>query len=250
MTTESEIAFVAGATGYVGRFVVEELRALGIRTVAHVRPDSSSLAEWRTKLEALGAELDTTAWDESAMKETLARVRPTLVFGLLGTTRKRASKAKKEGRDPEAESYEKVDYGMTVMLIRGAQAAGTSPRFVYLSAAGVPESPTGNAYYDARSRVESVLKETDLPFTIVRASMITGEDRDEARTGEQIGANLIDAAMSVAAAFGATKLRDRYHSMDGKTMATAIVKAARDESCVKKTIDGETLHRLLDAKPA
>lgn len=243
MTDEDTIAFVAGATGYTGRSVVERLRQRGIRTVAHVRPDSPSLADWKTRFEALGAECDTTAWEDGAMKATFERLRPTVVFALLGTTRKRVAKAKKEGRDPEAESYERVDYGLTVLLIRAAVSAGIKPRFVYLSAAGVPESPTGNAYYDARSRAEKELRESGLPFTIARASIITGDDRGETRTGEQIGANFLDAAMSVAAAFGATRLRDRYHSMDGKTLAAALVAVATDPARANETIDGETLHR-------
>jgi uncharacterized protein YbjT (DUF2867 family) len=48
-------AFVLGATGFVGREVVRQLSARGAATVAHVRPDSRSLAEWRDKLDALGA---------------------------------------------------------------------------------------------------------------------------------------------------------------------------------------------------
>lgn len=251
-TTDETIAFVAGATGYTGRSVVEQLRQRAVRTIAHVRPDSKSLAEWRTRFEALGAELDTTAWEQDAMTATFARLRPTLVFALLGTTRKRAAQAKREGRDVEAESYDHVDYGMSVMLIGAAKSAGARPRYVYLSAAGVPESPTGNAYYDARSRVERELKESGLPFTIARPSIITGDDRDENRPGEQIGANFLDAAMSVAAAFGATKLRDRYHSIDGKTLAAALVTVALDASFEGKTVDGETLRSVIHeaARPA
>ena len=42
-----EIAFVAGATGYTGREVVRLLAERGVRTLAHVRPDSSSSAAGR-----------------------------------------------------------------------------------------------------------------------------------------------------------------------------------------------------------
>ena len=46
-------AFVAGATGYTGRAVVERLVADGFEAVAHVRPDSSRLASEREALAVL-----------------------------------------------------------------------------------------------------------------------------------------------------------------------------------------------------
>ena len=52
------MGFVVGATGLTGRHVAEVLVARGHGAVAHVRPDSPRLAEWRTRFEALGAELD------------------------------------------------------------------------------------------------------------------------------------------------------------------------------------------------
>jgi uncharacterized protein YbjT (DUF2867 family) len=83
-------AFVAGATGYVGREVVRVLaQERSIPTAAHVRRDSPRLAEWRDRVAAAGASIDTTEWAEPAMTETLVRLRPTLVFALLGTTRAR-----------------------------------------------------------------------------------------------------------------------------------------------------------------
>src|SRR5512133_826771 len=143
-------AFVAGATGDTGREVVRARRARGVRTVAHVRPDSPRLADWKGRLGALGAEVDATPWDEAAMVETLRRVRPDAVVALLGTTRRRGAQAAAAGRN---ETYETVDYGLTHLLLRAAIASGTRPRFVYLSAVGVREG-TRNAYLAARAKLE------------------------------------------------------------------------------------------------
>ena len=42
----AEAAIVLGATGLTGRFVVSHLVRAGVRTIAHVRPDSPRLREW------------------------------------------------------------------------------------------------------------------------------------------------------------------------------------------------------------
>ena len=55
--TPNAVAFVAGATGFTGREVVAELVRRGVRTLAHVRPDSSRLDEWRERFEAMGLSL-------------------------------------------------------------------------------------------------------------------------------------------------------------------------------------------------
>ena len=69
MTADKHVAFVAGATGYVGRYVVQVLRSRGIETFAHVRFDSPRLGEWRKHFAALGAETCSAPW-ESCSKTT------------------------------------------------------------------------------------------------------------------------------------------------------------------------------------
>ena len=141
-------AFVAGATGFTGREVVRVLRARGVRTLAHVRPDSPQLGGWRERFAALGAETDTTPWEAAAMSARLRDLAPTLVFALLGTTRSR-------GR-VDGSTYESVDYGLTVLLLEAAASAAArtgaetaAPRFVYLSSAGVAPGAK-SAYFAAR----------------------------------------------------------------------------------------------------
>ena len=153
------IGFVVGATGLTGRHVVGELVARGHGAIAHVRPGSPRLAEWRTRFAELGAELDATPWDEAAMRSAMERRRPRWVFGCLGTTRARAREAAKAGRDASAESYDAVDVALTEMTIRAAKSAGVE-RFVYLSSIGAGESGAQNAYLAARPRVERTLRES------------------------------------------------------------------------------------------
>lgn len=209
-------AFVAGATGYVGREVVAELTAAGHRAIAHVRPDSSQLDAWRERFD----EVDTTTWDTGAMAARLAELAPTVVFALIGTTRKRA---RAEGID--GDRYDAIDYGLTELLYRAAEVVPGAPRFVYLSAAGVSQN-SSSAYMKARWRAEELIRAGPLPYIIARPSIITGPDRDDSRPGERFAAVTGDAVLALAGALGAKKLRSRYRSTDATTLAASLVKLA------------------------
>src|SRR5687767_5807051 len=188
-------AFVAGATGYTGRSVVSELRAAGVQTWAHVRPDSSRLGEWRARFEAIGAVVDTTPWEERAFKARLAELRPDLVFALLGTTRARARAAAADA------SYEAIDYGLTALLLRATHGGAPHARFVYLSAIGV-SGPSRNPYMDVRWRIEQEVLRSGIEYVITRPSFITGADRDEHRPGERAAALVVNGALQMLGAIG------------------------------------------------
>ena len=259
------VAFVAGATGYTGREVVRELRARGIETIAHVRPDSPTLARWRDEFEALGARVDTTPWDEAAMRATFDAFRPTLVFALIGTTRARAARAAKSSarsaavsaapsaaisaarsaamfaaRSTEPDSYETVDYALSSLLIRVAAAAVPAARLVYLSAAGT-RTGTRNPYLAVRVRVERELVESGLAFTIARPAFVSGSDRLESRPAERVGAIVGDAALALLGALGARQFQRRWSSITGTELARGLVRAALDPRAVSGTLTGEDL---------
>ena len=230
------LAFVAGATGYTGRAVIEQLVARHVRAVAHVRPDSPARAQWTERWERQGAEVDATPWEPAAMVETLTRLRPTLVFALLGTTRARA---RSEGRGA-VEAYEAIDYGMTMMLRDAADACGHRPRLLYLSMAALPQA-SRNPYVNVRIRVERALREGALPYTIARPAIITGQGRDEPRLGEAIGAKVMDGALAFAGLLGAGRLRDRYRSITNVELAAGLVRVALDPAHENRVVEGEAL---------
>jgi nucleoside-diphosphate-sugar epimerase len=235
-------AFVAGATGYVGREVVRVMaQERSTATVAHVRPDSSRLAEWRDRVAAAGASVDTTEWDAAAMTETLVRLRPTMVFALLGTTRARGRQAAARGA---TDTYETVDYALTMLLLDAAAAAaretGVTPRFVYLSSMGV-SAGTRNAYLAVRWRVEQALRASGLPFVVARPGFITGPDRDDRRPGERAGAAVTDALLAMAGALGARRLRERYRSTTNTALARALVRLALDPAATAAVVESEAL---------
>ena len=237
----SGAAFVAGATGYVGRALVRVLTARGTRVVAHVRPDSPQLDAWRTRFAAMGATVDATPWDEHAMAATLAALRPTVVYALLGTTRKRTRAAAARGA---ADGYEHVDYGLTALLLRATQHAardtGTAPRFVYLSAVGA-DAASRNPYLAVRGRLEAELRASGLPWTVARPSFITGPDRDESRPAERIGAAVVDAALAIPGWLGARRLRDRWRSTTADELARALARLAADPRAAGAVVEGDRL---------
>lgn len=237
----NDCAFVAGATGLTGGAVVRHLLRRGVRAVAHVRPDSPRRREHRARFEELGASIDTTPWDEAAMTETLRELAPRVVFALLGTTRKRAREAGARGWDASNQSYEAVDYGLTALLRRAAEASGHRPRFVYLSAVGVdPRKDTASRYMQAKVRVERELLLGALPYTVLRPSFISG-DREESRRAESVGMSVADGILAVAGALGAKRTRDRYRSITGDALGRACVRLALDPAAAGGVFESDSL---------
>jgi uncharacterized protein YbjT (DUF2867 family) len=234
------IAFVAGATGYTGLAVVKSLVGRGVEVIAHVRPDSSRLAEWRELFSGMGASVDTTAWEPAAMRTTIGAIRPDWVFSLLGTTRKRARAEGLAG----AEGYERVDYGLSVLLLDAVVESGCAAKFVYLSALGA-DSSRRNAYLDARRRVEERVRASGLPFVIARPSFITGPDRPEHRPAERAAAIVVDRVLAVAAAFGGKQVRDRYRSTTADQLAGALVRLAADPAKNAAVVQGADLRQQI-----
>lgn len=234
------VAFVAGATGYTGREVVAELRRRQIATVAHVRPDSSRRDEFTANFAALGAAVDTTAWNLPDITRAMQEHRPTLLFALLGTTRSNAKREQK--RTGQVVDYEKVDYGLTQMLVTASSRSSLRPRFVYLSSLGVSQSAPG-AYMQARWKAEQAVIHSNLPYTIVRPSFITGDDRDENRVMERVSAVAADVVLDALAVLGGRTTHDRFASMTGRQLAAAIVSLALDPLQQNQIVEGEHIPR-------
>ena len=215
-------AFVLGATGFVGREVVRQLCVRGAKVIAHVRPDSTKLAEWRDKLGGVGAEIDTTAWDAAAMAARFRAIAPEQIYILIGTTRGRAKADNVEGN-----IYEAVDFGLTKMAVdaaRSTTSGSRKPRLVYLSGIGADANARG-AYMRARGKAEDYVRESGLPWVIARPAIITG-DRDESRIGERSAAIIGDGLLAVAGVFGSKRLRERYRSTTPDILASALIRIA------------------------
>ncbi|MEZ4366345.1 MAG: NAD(P)H-binding protein [Kofleriaceae bacterium] len=216
------VAWVAGATGFVGRELVSALVARGVATIAHVRPDSGSLERWQARFAAAGATVDTTPWNAVALASALATRGVTHAFCVVGTTRRRA-RADGTAGDP----YEAIDLGLTAMLVDAA-VAQARPRFIYLSSLGA-DPGARSAYLRARGRAEAVVRASGLSYRIARPSFITGAGRDDGRPAERVAAALTDATLAVVGVLGGRATRDRYRSIGPTELAQALVRLAFDD---------------------
>ena len=88
-STSGPRIFIAGATGYTGQALVRLATLTPLdgqpspEVFAHIRPDSSRLADLAPHFQSQGAHVIRTAWDATAIRETLLEVQPTHVFALI-----------------------------------------------------------------------------------------------------------------------------------------------------------------------
>lgn len=217
---------VFGATGYTGRAVVERLSSLSPdRTWAHVRPDSTRLDEWSERVASWDSvELSTARWTRDAIREELRRIQPTHIFLLLGTTKARA----RRGTSSEiAETYEAVDYGLSHLVIEANASLRQPARVLYLSSIGVNDD-TANAYLAARAKVEAELENSSLSWVSVRASFISGPDRNESRPMERLSAIASKPFFAIAGALGARDFKERFSPRTADELARLLIDAALD----------------------
>lgn len=238
MSFSTAKALVVGATGYTGRAVVSALRARNVTTVAHLRPGSPDASLWRERFAAQGAAVDESPWESEAIAAMVAAQKPSVLFACLGTTRRRAA------REGIAQPYEKVDYGLTKLLLDAAIRAGHAPRFVYLSALGANAS-SANPYLSVRGRLEGELTASGLPYLIVRPAFISGSDRGESRPSERLFAVTADALLAGVAALGGHRLRDRFATLTGTQLAEGMVALALASRDAKTTADVAAIRAAL-----
>lgn len=233
-------ALVIGATGYVGRAVVAELRRMNTRTIAHVRFDSKRLGHWREHFAAIGAECFETKWDRDAFADVLRRSAVTHIFLCLGTTfRRRIGRSQSSIPD----TYKRVDLGLSVLVIDACVQSGIGPVVVLSSAVGA-KATSLSPYWSSRGKLEEYLRSKDLEFAIARPAFITGPGRDELRMAERFGAAFVNVCLMLLALFGLRSLRTRYRSIDAPTLAKGLVAHAQDPSSRNKLLMGESLRAV------
>ncbi len=239
------VVFVLGATGYVGSAVVERLAEsahLGA-VVAHVRPGSARADLAIARCAALGPKVhvNRAPLEAGPLGDSLERWTPTHLFLCHGTTAKRARS------EDLAAPYEAIDVGLTRLLVDAALAQAPEPdlgpRVVHLSSVGASPS-SRSPYLAARGRAEGIVRDSGLPFTICRAPLLTGPDRDEHRPGEVWGRRLLDPLLLALGAIGLGDLRDRYRSMDASECAAGLVRSGFHYMTINRIVESDELRSV------
>lgn len=237
----SEVLLVFGATGYTGRHLVEDACRRGLRTVAHIRPDSPRAQTTGERLRDAGAELACVPWEADAIRSLVARVAPTHVFCLLGITK--AGARRESARTGQLPTYAQVDTGYTQWVLDAVEAVAPEARVVYLSSLGA-DTPGANAYLRARHLVENRLLASSLDYTIARPSFISGADRDEDRLGERVGSVVSNALLGVLGSLGARTLQQRLGTVSGAELGKMLVTASLTPTFRRKVVDMVDLRSL------
>jgi NADH dehydrogenase len=157
------VAFVAGATGYTGRALMQLF--------------ASEKTEWKPRPHArapgkIDGAVVCDPRDVQALTDGMRGC--DAVVQLIGTVRARFADG----------NYDDIDYGTTVALGEAAKAAGV-PRLLLLSSVGAGSAR--GAYLKVKRKTEAWVEGSGLEYTIVRPSVIGGEGR---RANQVLGAIL------------------------------------------------------------
>lgn len=152
--------FVTGSTGFIGRHTCRALRDAGHEVVGLTRRVPAGVDESAVPGVAYVAGDVTDA--RTLTPEKLAGC--DAVVHLVGIITEIPSRG---------QTFETVHVEGTRNLLAAAKAAGVSGRFVYVSAIGsVPDAPS--KYSRTKAQAEQAVRESGLPFTIFRPSVVLG----------------------------------------------------------------------------
>jgi uncharacterized protein YbjT (DUF2867 family) len=202
--TDTIEAWVAGATGLVGRALVGELcRRISSGNVTALvrRPEGRKEPRFEERV---------VAFDRLELE--LAGMKATHVFSCLGTTMAKAG---------SKEAFRRVDYDYPLALGRAARAAGAR-KFLLVSALGA--DPKSSIFYNrVKGEIERALAELKFPeLHVFRPSLLLGV-REERRPAERL-------AMALAKPVGSLLIGrlKKYRAIDGAAVARAMAAVALD----------------------
>jgi uncharacterized protein YbjT (DUF2867 family) len=148
------VIFVTGATGYLGRPLVERLAARGHRVSALARPASAHKLPAHC-VPVIGDALDPASYSVPPR---------SVVVHLVGVAHPSPTRAK-------AAQFRSIDLASVAAAVSNARAADAR-RFVYVSVA--QPAPVMKAYLEARAAGEALVRESGLPATLLRPWYVLG----------------------------------------------------------------------------
>jgi NADH dehydrogenase len=154
--------FVTGATGFVGKHVVQELLAQGFEVHAAARDSAKVGAIFGKQVSPVDADFT----DQHSIRKALQTVMPDAIVHLIGIICEIRSKGI---------TFDKVHWGIPHDLYEIAKDLGIK-KVVHMSALGVhPDAPS--QYHKTKLRGEKELRTSGLTYTIFRPSVIIGPEQ-------------------------------------------------------------------------
>jgi uncharacterized protein YbjT (DUF2867 family) len=215
-------AVVFGASGFIGSHILDELLN---------NPDYGQVTVVvRKNLEIHHPKLKMVTGDYNSLRSVKESIVADEIFIALGTTKKHT---------PDEKEYYKVDHDYPVLAAKIAKDNGAGSVFVVSS---IGANAKSNVFYiRTKGEMERDIIALDYAHTnIFRPSMLLG-DRKENRPMEKIFMNIWSAISPVLVG----ENLKRYRGIDGKDVARAMVKAAKNKSEKVKIYQWKEMMELL-----
>ncbi|WP_158668701.1 SDR family oxidoreductase [Bradyrhizobium guangdongense] len=146
---------VLGASGLIGRFVTDDLRARGVRVVGVAR----SLAPAQT-MGALDIELPILALDTAALKRFLGEHSVDIVVNCLGVL-----------QDGPGSSTGAVHRDFVARLLQAVAGSGRAVRLVHISIPGTADADR-TAFATTKREAERLIAASGVPYAILRPGFV------------------------------------------------------------------------------
>jgi NADH dehydrogenase len=165
---------IFGGTGFVGRYLIDELLSAGMHPVLLVRPGSENRVERRDACTLIVGDVSQPQAVEQTVDEADAAI---YNIGILREFPKRGI------------TYDALHFEGAKAAMDAAVAAGAN-RFLLMSANGVRAD--GSAYQRSKYAAEQYLETTDLQWTIFRPSVIFGAPHGRQEFASQLLHDLVN----------------------------------------------------------
>ena len=192
-------ALIVGATGLIGSAVIEAFGSKGVTVVA------------RRPVEGLAPHHAERIASPENWPDILAAEKPAVLICCLGTTIRQAG---------SQAAFRAVDHDLILATARGARQGGTA-QMIVVSSVGA-SAKAGNFYLRTKGETEDGLRALGFErLDLIRPGLLLGARPGPLRLGE--GLATIAAPLADALLHGSFR---RYRSIQGATVAAAIVKLA------------------------
>jgi len=212
-------ALIVGATGLIGRAVIERFVSHPVTVLA------------RREVEGLAAQHKQRVAPPQCWSDIIVAEKPAVLICCLGTTIRQAG---------SQAAFRAVDHDLVLAAACGAKAGGTR-RMISVSSVGAA-AKSGNFYLRTKGEIEDDLRAIGFDrLDLIRPGLLRGERRGQQRLGE--GLATIAAPLTDALLHGRFR---RYRSIASDTVAAAIVRLSGQSGSGVHIHDNDDIRALAD----